>query len=174
MNRRTNKEQITNLIKKIRNKIPEVTIRTSLIVGFPGETNQELEELEEFVKDIKFDKLGTFMYSKEDGTPAEKLPNQIHGNTKKARYNKIMKLQQQISRNNLQEKIGKRYTVLVENISYDRKYFIGRTLQDAPEIDGLVFIKNENQKDTEDIINCFVECEITQINDYDLIAKLIK
>ena len=90
MNRRTSKNNITKLIEKIRNKIPDVTLRTSLIVGFPDETQEDFNELLEFVKKAKFDKLGVFMYSKEEGTPAAKLPNQIHGNTKKARYRKIM------------------------------------------------------------------------------------
>ena len=85
MNRRTNKKQITSLIKKIRKAIPDVTIRTTLIVGFPGETKEDFKELEDFVKETKFDKLGAFQYSKEEGTPAAKLPDQIHGNTKKAR-----------------------------------------------------------------------------------------
>ena len=101
MNRRTTKEDITELIKKIRNKIPNVTLRTSLIVGFPGEEKEDFNELYTFVEQAKFDKLGTFMYSKEDGTPAANLPNQIHGNTKKARYNKIMNLQKEISKKNL-------------------------------------------------------------------------
>ena len=93
MNRKTNKEQIESIISNIRNKIPNVVLRTSLIVGFPGETDDDFRELEEFVEKTKFDKLGTFMYSKEEGTPAARLPEQIHGNTKKARYNKIMKAQ---------------------------------------------------------------------------------
>ncbi len=82
MNRKTNKEQIESIISNIRNKIPNVVLRTSLIVGFPGETDDDFRELEEFVEKTKFDKLGTFMYSKEEGTPAAKLPEQIHGNTK--------------------------------------------------------------------------------------------
>ena len=86
MNRRTSKEDVTKIIEKIRKEVPDVTLRTSLIVGFPGETKENFEELLEFVKNTKFDKLGTFMYSKEEGTPAAKLPDQIHGNTKKARY----------------------------------------------------------------------------------------
>ena len=93
MNRKSNEEGIKNLITKIRKEIPEVILRTSLIVGFPGETIEDFEKLYNFVEEVKFDKLGVFMYSKEDGTPAEKLPNQIHGNTKKSRYNKIMSLQ---------------------------------------------------------------------------------
>ena len=169
MNRKTNKKQVQNLINKIRTKIPDVTLRTSLIVGFPNETKQDFEELQEFVKEAKFDKLGTFMYSKEDGTPAAKLPNQIHGNTKKSRYKKIMEIQQEISKNNLEQKIGKKYKVLVEDISFDGKYFIGRTMQDVPEMDGTVYIKNDNKK-IEDIINTFVLCHIEDVSDYDLIG----
>ena len=108
MNRRTNKEQITGLIEKIRSKIPDVTLRTSLIVGFPGETEQNFKELQEFIKFARFDKLGAFMYSREEGTPAEKLPNQVHGNTKKARYNRIMQEQKDISRENQEKKINRR------------------------------------------------------------------
>lgn len=107
MNRRTSKEDVTKIIEKIRKEVPDVTLRTSLIVGFPGETKENFEELLEFVKNTKFDKLGTFMYSKEEGTPAAKLPDQIHGNTKKARYNKIMEAQQEISKEILTNKIGK-------------------------------------------------------------------
>ncbi len=170
MNRRTNKKQIENLLIKIREKIPNVILRTSLIVGFPGETKKDFEELEEFVSKAKFDKLGTFMYSKEEGTPAARMPEQIHGNTKKSRYNKIMKLQQQISKENLENKIGKVYQVLIENISFDGNYYIGRTLEDAPDIDGLVYIKNESNKN---LLNQFVMCKIESVNDYDLIGKIM-
>ena len=167
MNRKTSKQQIQDLINKIRERIPEVTLRTSLIVGFPGETEEQFQELANFIKIAKFNKLGTFMYSKEEGTPAEKLPNQIHGNTKKSRYNKIMQLQQKISKENMQEKIGKEYEVLIEDISIDGKYYIGRTMQDAPEIDGLAYIKNENLQKN-DKINKFIMCKITDVNDYDV------
>ena len=171
MNRKTNRNQIENLIANIRNKIPDVILRTSLIVGFPGETKEDFEELNEFVKQTKFDKLGTFMYSKEDGTPAEKLPEQIHGNTKKARYNKIMKTQQDISRMLQEEKIGKIYEVLVEDMSFDGRYYIGRTMQDVPDIDGIVYIKNETYENQEKILNHFIDCEIVDVKNYDLIAK---
>ena len=170
MNRKTNGEQIRKLITKIRNKIPQVTLRTSLIVGFPGETDEEFNELLDFVKKAKFDKLGVFKYSKEDGTPASKLPNQIHGNTKKSRYNKIMKEQQEISEKNLKEKIGKEYETLIENISFDGKYYIGRTIENVPDIDGVVYIKNSNK---ENLINKFVTCRIVDINTYDLIGEII-
>ena len=170
MARQTNKEKIINLITKIRKEIPDVTLRTSLIVGFPGETEEDFDELLQFVKQTKFDKLGTFMYSKEDGTPAAKMPNQIHGNTKKARYNRIMKEQKEISKQILQNKIGKTYTVLVEDILPNKKYFIGRTMQDVPEEDGVVYIKNDKKFNENEILNSFVECQITDVSDYDLIA----
>lgn len=170
MNRRTNKKQITSLIKKIRKAIPDVTIRTTLIVGFPGETKEDFKELEDFVKETKFDKLGAFQYSKEEGTPAAKLPDQIHGNTKKARYNKIMSEQQKISNDILKNKIGKKCEVLIEETSFDNKFYIGRTMQDVPEIDGLIYIKNDGQ---ENILNTFVKCEVIDVKNYDLIAKIV-
>lgn len=172
MNRRTSKENIIKIIEKIRNKIPDVTLRTSLIVGFPGETKKDFEELLEFVKNTKFDKLGTFMYSREEGTPAAKLPDQIHGNTKKARYNKIMEAQQEISKQILESKIGKVYKVLVEDMSFDGKYFIGRTMQDVPEEDGLVYIKNNGNLNEEKILNNFVDCKIVDVSNYDLIGEI--
>ena len=173
MNRKTSKEQIENLIKTIRNKIPEATLRTSLIVGFPGETEEDFEELKEFVKKAKFDKLGTFIYSKEEGTPAEKLPNQIHRKKKKARYNKIMKEQQKISKQNLENKIGKIYEVIIENKSFDGKYYIGRTKQDVPEIDGIVYLKNNKKIDEKEILNEIIKCKVVEVSDYDLIVECI-
>ncbi len=174
MNRRTSKEDVTKIIEKIRKEVPDVTLRTSLIVGFPGETKENFEELFEFVKNTKFDKLGTFMYSKEEGTPAAKLPDQIHGNTKKARYNKIMEAQQEISKEILTNKIGKNYKVLVEDMSFDGKYFIGRTMQDVPEEDGLVYIKNNKDLDENTILNNFVNCKIIEVSNYDLIGEIQK
>ena len=173
MNRKTTKEQIEELIEKIREEIPDVTLRTSLIVGFPGETKKDFEELLTFVKKAKFDKLGTFMYSKEDATPAARLPEQIHGNTKKARYNKIMKLQQIISKDNLEKKMYSECQVLVEDISFDGKYFIGRTMQDVPQMDGVVYIKAENFKN-ENIIGNFIKCKIVDVSNYDLMAQMLE
>ena len=172
MNRKTSKEQTQGLIEKIREKIPDVTLRTSLMVGFPGETEEDFEELYKFVQQAKFDKLGTFMYSREEGTPAAKLPEQIHGNTKKSRYNKIMQIQQKVSNQNLRKKIGKEYEVLIEDMSFDRRYYIGRTMQDVPEIDGLVYIKNNTDENSEKLINKFIKCRITYVDNYDLIAEM--
>lgn len=171
MNRRTNKKEITNLLAKLRKEMPDVTLRTSLIVGFPGETQKDFEELSDFVKKAKFDKLGAFMYSKEDGTPAAKLPNQIHGNTKKSRYNKIMEIQQKISNENLQRKIGQEFQVLIEDISFDGKYLIGRTKQDVPDIDGVVYVKNS---DAINLVDKFVKVHITDVKDYDLIGEIAR
>lgn len=171
MNRRTNRKEITNLLVKLRKEIPDVTLRTSLIVGFPGETQKDFEELSEFVKTAKFDKLGAFMYSKEDGTPAAKLPEQIHGNTKKSRYNKIMAVQQKISNENLQRKIGQEFEVLIEDISFDGNYLIGRTKQDVPDIDGVVYVKNT---DVKNLVNKFAKVHITDVKDYDLIGEIAK
>ncbi len=173
MNRKTTKNDIIKLINKIRIKMPNAIIRTSLIVGFPGETNKDFEELLQFIYFAKFDKMGAFMYSKEEGTPAEKLPNQIHGNTKKARYNKIMQVQQQISRKNLENKIGKKYEVIIEQISFDGKYLIGRTIEDIPEIDGVVYIKLKNDEDKK-YLNKFKFCKIIDVSNYDLIAEIMK
>ena len=171
MNRKSDSESIKKLLEKIRKQIPDVILRTSLIVGFPGETNEDFEKLYNFVKEAKFDKLGVFMYSKEDGTPAEKMPNQIHGNTKKSRYNKIMSLQQGISKENLEKRVGKEYEVLIENKTFDNKYWIGRTKMDVPEMDGVVYI--ENKSNNKDLINQFLKCQITEVRDYDLIGILI-
>ena len=168
MNRKTSKENIEKLISKIRREIPGVALRTSLIVGFPGETKEQFEELYDFVEKTKFDKLGVFEYSKEDGTPAATMPNQIHHMTKKSRFNKIMSLQQEISREKMKAKIGTKQEVLIENKSFDRKYYIGRTKSDVPDIDGVVYIKNNKLE-----INEFVNCKITDFKEYDLIGEVI-
>ena len=171
MNRKTSQKQIQELIEKIRKRIPIVTLRTSLIVGFPGETKKDFDELLTFIEVVRFDKLGVFMYSKEEGTPAEKLPEQIHGNTKKARYHQMMARQQQIVKQNLERKVNKEIYVLIENITFDGKYYVGRTKQDAPDIDGLVYIKKTDTK-RQSQIGDIVKCTIIQISHYDVIAEM--
>ena len=168
MNRKTSKEKIEKLIKKIRKEIPDVILRTSLIVGFPGETQSDFDELYRFVQKTKFDKLGVFGYSKEEGTPASKMQNQIHYKTKQARLNKIMSLQQEISKEKLEQNIGNTIEVLVENISFDGKYLVGRTKNDVPEEDGIVFIKKTQEN--EDKINKYIKCKVVNVSNYDLIA----
>jgi len=174
MNRKTSKENIETLINNIKNKIPNVCLRTSLIVGFPGETKEDFEQLLKFIEKARFDRLGAFIYSKEEGTPAAKLPNQIHGNTKKSRYKKVMEKQQIISNEKLKSKINKVYDVLIENMSFDKKYFIGRTMQDVPDIDGLVYIKANASDNEKEILNTFQKCKIIDVNYYDLIGKFVK
>ena len=169
MNRQSNGESIRKLIKKLRQEIPEVIIRTTVMVGFPGESEADFEELYNFLQEAKFDKLGCFAYSKEDGTPASRLKEQIHPMTKKSRLNKIMSLQQKISKQNLKNKIGKEVEVLVEDKSFDGKTYIGRSYMDVPEIDGVVYIES----DEEIQIGSFVKCTITDVKEYDLIAKKI-
>lgn len=169
MNRKTSKENIENLIEKIRKQMPEVVLRTSLIVGFPGENEKDFEELYEFVQKIKFDKLGVFKYSKEEGTPASNMPDQIHYKTKQARERKIMSLQKEISKEILQKNINKEMDVLIENQSFDGKFLIGRTANDVPEEDGVVYIKTNDKN----MINKFVKCKITDVSNYDLIAEII-
>lgn len=170
MNRKTSRENIVNLITKIRNKIPNVVLRTSLIVGFPGETESDFEELYDFVKETKFDKLGVFKYSKEENTPAARMPNQVHYMTKKSRYRKIMSEQKEVSKAKLEEKIGKEMQVLIENVSFDGKYLIGRTKNDVPEEDGIVYIKRTDKN--ENLLNRFIWCKIVGVSDYDLMAEI--
>lgn len=172
MNRRTNQKQIEQLLQKIRNKVPNVVLRTSIIVGFPGETKEDFNQLLMFIKQAKFDKLGAFPYSKEEGTPAAKLPEQIHGNTKKARYRKLMERQQQLSKEKLQGKIGQEVELLVEDISFDGKYLIGRTKQDVPDMDGLVYVKVTNSQKSSTLINQFVKGKIVDVNEYDLVVVI--
>lgn len=167
MNRRTNGKQIEELINKIKKQIPNVILRTSLIVGFPGETEEDFNKLYEFVKKGYFDKLGVFTYSKEDGTPAARLKEQIHPATKKKRYNLIMSVAKDISAEKLKSYIGKEYKVLVEDTTFDHKFCVGRSYMDIPDTDGMVIIKDCDAK----LVGEFVNCKVTAVNNYDLIAK---
>lgn len=168
MNRRTNGKQIEELINKIKKQIPDVILRTSLIVGFPGETEEDFNKLYEFVKKRYFDKLGVFTYSKEDGTPAARLKEQIHPATKKKRYNLIMSVAKDISAEKLKSYIGKEYKVLVEDTTFDHKFCVGRSYMDIPDTDGMVIIKDCDAK----LVGEFVNCKVTAVNNYDLIAKI--
>ena len=171
MNRKTSKVDIENLINKIRKNIPDVILRTSLIVGFPGETKENFEELLEFVKKIRFDKLGVFKYSKEENTPASLMTNQVHYKTKNYRFDKIMQAQKEISKSKLEKNIGRIADVLIESISTDGKYLIGRTSKDVPQEDGVVYIKATSENKNK--INKFLKCKIIKSVDYDLIAKIL-
>ncbi len=168
MNRKTNGESIRKIIKNLRKEIPEVVIRTTVMVGFPGEAKEDFKELYDFIEEAKFDKLGAFAYSKEEGTAAEKLNGQIHPMTKKSRYNKIMLLQQEIAKEKLQEQIGKSLEVLIETKTFDGKYYVGRSYRDVPDIDGYVYVKMIPQE----LEGKYVKVKITDSKEYDLIGEI--
>ena len=167
MNRQSNGKTIRNLIQTLRKEIPDVVIRTTVMVGFPGETKEDFEELYNFLKEAKFDKLGCFAYSKEDGTPAARIKEQVHPMTKKSRYNKIMALQQEISKENLEKQIGKKVEILVEGKSFDGRTYVGRTYMDVPDIDGIAYLNTDKNLQSGD----FVKAKIIDVSNYDLICK---
>lgn len=169
MNRKTTGKNIKNIVSKIRKEIPDVIIRTSLIVGFPGETEADFEILKNAVEDLKFDRLGCFTYSKEDGTPAAKFENQVHPRTKEKRKNIIMNIQNEISTEKMKEKIGREYEVLIEDYSDDGLFYVGRSYMDSPDTDGVIYVNIED-----DLIGKFVKCKIVNSSDYDLIAEIIE
>jgi ribosomal protein S12 methylthiotransferase len=167
MARRTKKEDIIELLRKLRREIPEIVLRTSLIVGFPGETEEEFKELYDFIDDIEFDKLGVFTYSKEEGTAAALMKGQIRKDVKERRRNLIMERQQAVSKRILQRKVGKTYEVLVEGMGEEGYY--GRSSEMAPEVDGLIFI--DTKKDI--MVGSFVEVRIKEALEYDLVGELL-
>ena len=167
MNRQSNGKTIRNLIHTLRKEIPNVVIRTTVMVGFPGETKEDFEELYDFLKEAKFDKLGCFAYSKEDGTPAARIKEQVHPMTKKSRYNKIMSLQQEISKEKLKKQIGKEVEILIEGKSFDGRTYVGRTYMDVPDIDGIAYLNTDKNLQSGD----FVKAKIIDVSNYDLICK---
>lgn len=167
MNRQSDGKSIRKLISKIREEIPDVVLRTTVMVGFPGETKEDFEELYEFLKEAKFDKLGCFAYSKEDGTPAARIKEQIHPMTKKSRYNKIMSLQKEISKQNLEKRIGQDIETLIEGKSFDEKTYIGRTYMDVPDIDGIAYLNTNKKLQKGD----FAKAKIVDVSNYDLILE---
>ena len=167
MNRKSTAEQIDALLEKIRKEIPEVILRTSLIVGFPGETEEDFLELYEFVHRAKFEKLGVFSYSKEEGTPASKLKEQIHYKTKAKRLHQIMALEQKIAGIKLEEKIGNSYLVLIDGTSEDGQFYIGRSYMDIPNEDSVIYIA----KTKEGLEQTFINCKITDVVGYDFIGE---
>jgi len=169
MNRKSDGASIRKVIEKIRKSIPDVIIRTTLMVGFPGETEDDFLNLYEFVNEEKFEKMGVFKYSKEDGTPAEKIKNQVHPKTKAARYDKLMKLEKQISKIKLEEKIGNIYEAIIDGISDDGRFLCARSYMDIPNEDGTIFIENDGKYEA----GMFVRCQIISVEDYDMIGKIV-
>ncbi|MGB2599436.1 MAG: 30S ribosomal protein S12 methylthiotransferase RimO [Candidatus Omnitrophota bacterium] len=167
MNRRSSKNEIKDLIGKIRGGIKDVTLRTSVIVGFPGETDSDFKELVDFLKEIRFDKLGAFIYSPEEGTEAVKFDGQVPEEIKKARFDEIMKLQQEISLENNLKYTGKALKIIVDDKDEeDPEQFIGRTQMDAPEVDGVIYLRGKNIS-----VGEFVDVKVTGSMEYDLIGE---
>ena len=169
MNRKSNSISIENTINKIREEIPDVILRTTFIVGFPGETEEDFFELYEFINRAKFEKMGAFKYSKEDGTPAARLKEQVHYKTKQVRYDKIMELQKQIAKIKLEEKIGNTYEAIVDSIENNGQLVIARSYMDIPNEDGVIFIPNNGKV----LVGDFIKVRITDIQGYDLIGELV-
>jgi ribosomal protein S12 methylthiotransferase len=172
MNRHGDSAMIKSVIKKLRDEIPEITIRTTVIVGFPGETDADFEALCEYVKEAEFDRLGAFTYSREEDTPAYNFDDQIDENVKQERYDIIMREQLHISEAKNESLIGKRMLVLCEAYDPTAEIYYGRTAADAPDIDGKVYFKNSLGK-KRIAPGTFVNVEIEEVYDYDLIGKTV-
>lgn len=168
MGRRTNKQQIVETINKLRKRIPDVIIRTSLIAGFPTETEEEFEELRQFVVDTEFDRLGVFAYSQEEGTAAARLDGQIDEEEKKNRQETVMIDQAAVSEELNSKKVGRSFEVLVEGYDSIIKQYFGRTYGDSEEIDGKVFFTSKKKLSPGE----FVDVEITDYMEYDLYGKI--
>ncbi len=168
MGRHTNHDDLLNIISKIRNEIPDVSLRTSLITGFPGESEEEHRELLEFIKDIRFDRLGVFTYSQEEGTPASKLPDQIPESIKEKRRDELMQCQALISEDKMNDHSGKEFRVIVEGYIPDENVYVGRTYMDAPDVDGFIYFESESELMTGDFVN--VIC--TGASRYDLYGEI--
>ncbi|CEP42262.1 30S ribosomal protein S12 methylthiotransferase RimO [Paraclostridium sordellii] len=168
MNRHTTKEDIKTKVEMIRSYIPDATLRTTIIVGFPGETEEDFKELVEFAKEVKFDRLGAFAYSREEDTPADKLPNHLEEDVKIRRRDELMLVQQEISKELNAQKVDNEYEVLIEEQIEDKVY-IGRTQGDAEEIDSIVYVKSDNKLNLGD----FVNVKINNALEYDLMGDVV-
>ena len=168
MGRRTSKAQLIEIVNKLRTEIPDITLRTTLITGFPGETQEDHEELMAFVDEMEFDRLGVFTYSPEEDTPAAEMPNQIDEEVKKDRQAELMELQQEISLDKGNDKIGQRILVMIEGKVADENAYVGRTYADAPNVDGYIFVNTGELLMSGD----FARVVVTGALEYDLIGEL--
>ncbi len=168
MNRHGDREVLTELINKLRTKIPNLTIRTTFITGFPGETEEDFTELSEFVRDMRFDRMGCFAYSPEEDTPAAEFPDQIDDEVKKHRRDIIMEQQAEIMAEKCESMIGKTIKVLFEGFDRYAECYFGRSSADAPEVDGKVFFTVEGKKPA---VGDIIDVEITDYIDVDLIGE---
>ena len=169
MARRTTYDDLVNIIGRLRNNIPDITLRTTIIAGFPGETVEDVDTVIEFIKQMKFERLGVFTYSEEEGTVAAGFDNQIDEKEKEARRDRIMRVQQEISEKNLERKVGKTFRVLIEGKLPDENIYIGRTYMDVPGVDGYVFVNTDREYMSGD----FCDVLITGSSEYDLIGDAL-
>ena len=170
MNRRSTGEQIKALVARLRQEVTDITLRTSIIVGFPGETLEDFQGLSQFIEKTKFDRLGVFCYSKEDGTPAADMPDQVSERVKRERYRRLMKAQARLSFRRNRSMVGHVEQVIVEGYSEETELLLkGRTSRQAPGIDGQVYIPSGTAN-----VGHIVSCRITDSSDYDLIAEMLE
>ena len=169
MGRRTNRAELVSLVEKLRKEIPDIVLRTTLITGFPGETEEEFKNMVDFVDSMEFDRLGVFPYSAEEGTKAAEMDGQITEEVKERRRDEIMALQQEISADKAASRIDDEMSVLIEGYLYEDDIYIGRTYMDAPKVDGNVFVRAEEELISGDI----VPVRITGANEYDLMGDVI-
>lgn len=169
MGRRTNRVEVTERILKIRKEIPDIVLRTTLISGFPGETEEDHEEMLDFVDEMEFERLGVFAYSPEEDTAAAEMPDQIDEDIKIKRRNEIMELQQEIAFENAENMIGRELLVMIEGKVVDENAYVGRTYMDCPNVDGNIFITTDEELITGD----FVKVKVTGAAEYDLIGEII-
>ncbi len=167
MNRRGNGKMYRDVIKKLRERIPGCIIRTSLITGFPGETEEEHRELLEFLRETRLERVGVFIYSREEGTPAARMKDQVHPSTKKRRYRELMAAQQEVSYNFNSSRVGRVFPVLVESVSDDGIFYIGRSYMEAPEEDGSVFFAAKKEHSIGDI----VDVKVLVAEEYDVTGE---
>lgn len=169
MGRRTSKQELIDIVQKLRKEIQDICLRTTLITGFPGETQEQHEEVMEFIDTLEFDRLGAFTYSPEEDTPAATFEDQIDEEVKEDRQADIMELQQEIAFDKAEDMIGREVLVMIEGKVADENAYVGRTYRDAPNVDGLIFINT----DVELISGDFAKVKVTGALDYDLIGELI-
>lgn len=172
MNRRGSRASLTALLEKIRARVPGVILRTTLIAGFPGERTEDFEELAEFVKEVRFDRLGCFTYSQEEGTPAADLPGQIDEEEKERRAEIIGEMQMDIAEEKAQHYIGQRLQVLVEGFDRYAECWFGRSYMDAPDVDGRIFF-TLGETGKRPVLGQFAQVEIKDCLDGDLTGVLV-
>jgi len=168
MGRLTDRQEIVEIVEKLRERIPDIALRTTLITGFPGETQQEFEELKSFVRQMKFDRLGVFTYSQEEDTPAAGMEGQVDEETKEARRNEVMELQQEIAFEKCKSQVGRKLEVMIEGKLPEEGVYIARTYMDAPDVDGYVFLESNWNLMSGD----FVTVNIVGAKEYDLIGEI--